>query len=98
MKYKYYLTSENSGKGFITHEESAQIKMSGYPKNIWSIPSDVVEDLYLPWINKVSGVLKTKEEAQTIIDSVNATTQAEWDDLPEEIKINRTRPKNIILE
>ena len=98
MKYKYYLTNSIFGKGFITHKESTEIKMVGFPCNIWAIPTDIVNNVDISWINKVSGVLKTKDEAQALLDAEIIKAQAAWNILPKEIKANRQKPVNIVLE
>ena len=57
---KYYQT-ENTGKGFITHEDQELGHISGYPGNIW-----VTENT--AWAVRVGAVEKTKMEAQTLVN------------------------------
>lgn len=56
-----YFQAENTGKGFITHEDNALSHVSGYPADIW-----VTENT--AWADRVGAVEKTKEEAQALID------------------------------
>ena len=62
MAYKY-CTATNWGKNFFTHEERKQFHLSGHPGEVWVVGDNLYGD---HWINKVSGVIKTKEEAQSI--------------------------------
>jgi hypothetical protein len=98
MAYKYCV-AENWGKGFITHDDSSKFQVSGFPGNLWQIPANN-QDANL-WVNKVAGVWKTKEEAQTIVDAIITQAQADWDALPDEQKqqpFGRQRPTAIVLE
>ena len=74
--YKYCV-AENWGKGFIEHEESSQINFVGYPANVWRLPINN-KNANL-WINKVLGTLKTRTEAQTLVDAEINTQQTAWD-------------------
>jgi len=49
------------------------------------------------WISKVSGVSKTKEEAQAIVDGKIAEAQAAYDALPAEQQELTNRPVNYNL-
>jgi hypothetical protein len=64
---KTYIVAENWGKGFIEHSESAKFTISGFPGNVWQVPAHN-KDANL-WIHKVLGVVKTKAEAQAIVDA-----------------------------
>ena len=57
-----YYQVENTGLGFITHEDSEAAHVAGFPENIW-----VTENT--AWATRVSAVEKTKEEAQALIDA-----------------------------
>ena len=94
-KTKQYCVAENWGKGFIEHSESRKISFSGLPGNVWQVPAHN-KDANL-WINKVLGTVKTKDEAQAIVDAEITLSQTEWDALPEEQKEKIARPTNIIL-
>ena len=74
--YKYCV-AENWGKGFIEHEESSQINFVGYPANVWRLPINN-KNANL-WINKVLGTLKTRTEAQALVDAEIDTQQTAWD-------------------
>ena len=58
---KYYEV-ENTGKGFITHEDNELAYVGGYPGNVW-----VTENT--AWAVRVGAVEKTKIEAQTLVNS-----------------------------
>jgi hypothetical protein len=38
MTYKYCV-AECWGKGFITHSDASKFQVSGFPGNVWQIPS-----------------------------------------------------------
>jgi alpha-D-ribose 1-methylphosphonate 5-triphosphate synthase subunit PhnG len=56
--------------------------ISGFPGNIWQVPAHN-KDANL-WISKVLGVVKTKAEAQAIVDAEVQAAQAAWDALSAE--------------
>ena len=58
---KYYQT-ENTGRGFITHEDQELAHISGYPGNVW-----VTENT--AWAVKHSLVEMTKITAQTLVNT-----------------------------
>ncbi len=58
---KYY-QAQNTGKGFITHQDNELAHVSGYPSNIWVSENTA-------WAARVGAVEKTKAEAQAIIDA-----------------------------
>ena len=95
MATKTYIVAENWGKGFIEHSESSKFQTSGFPGNIWQVPAHN-KDANL-WISKVLGVVKTKAEAQAIVDAEVQAAQAAWDLLSDEQKAMRDRPTNITL-
>ena len=76
-KTNQYCVAENWGKGFIEHGESAKIGFTSLPGNVWQVPAHN-KDANL-WINKVLGIPKTKDEAQTIVDGVITSSQNNWD-------------------
>ena len=88
MAYKYTV-QENWGKNFFTHEERKQMYLSGHPGNVWVVDDNIFGD---QWIGKIGGTLKTKEEAQAIVDGEIESAQADWDALSDEEKENNTRP------
>jgi hypothetical protein len=91
-----YCVAENWGKGFIDHVESQRITFVGYPGNVWQVPAYNKHGNL--WIAKVAGTVKTKTEAQAIVDAA----QAVWDALPDADKApaieSNTRPADITLE
>ena len=75
-----YCVAENWGKGFIDHDESSRITFKNYPANVWQVPAyNKHANL---WIAKVAGVLKTKDEAQALVDAEVQAAQAAWDAIP----------------
>ena len=95
-----YCVAENWGKGFIDHVESHRITFAGYPGNVWQVPAYNKHGNL--WIAKVAGAVKTKTEAQAIVDAEVQAAQAVWDALPDAEKApakpDRTRPADITLE
>jgi hypothetical protein len=96
MATKTYIVAENWGKGFIEHSESAKFTISGLPGNVWQVPANN-KDANL-WIAKVLGTVKTKDEAQVIVDAEVQAAQAAYDALTEEQKARTNRPGDITLE
>ena len=94
-KYQY-LTAENWGKGFITNKDSISFSPSGFPGNVWRVPAN--NRKANAWINEVLGVIKTRDEAQAIVDAEIQAAQAQFDALPENVKAGRSRPEDITLE
>ena len=94
-----YCVAENWGKGFIDHVESQRITFVGYPGNVWQVPAYNKHGNL--WIAKVAGAVKTKDEAQAIVDA-EVQAQAAWDALPDAEKApaveTNTRPADITLE
>ena len=96
MATKTYIVAENWGKGFIEHSESSKFTISGFPGNVWQVPAHN-KDANL-WIHKVLGVVKTKAEAQAIVDAEVQAAQAAWDALPAEEQARGSgRPADITL-
>jgi len=95
MATKTYIVAENWGKGFIEHSESSKFTISGFPGNVWQVPAHN-KDANL-WISKVLGTVKTKVEAQAIVDAEVQAAQAAWDALPAEEQAKSGRPADITL-
>ena len=93
MAYKY-ITADNWGKDFFTHEERTKFYLSGQPGNVWVVGDNNHGDA---WIAKVSGVSKTQAEAQAIVDAVITTAQAAWDAESDDYKALHSRPTDITL-
>ena len=72
-----YSVMENTGKGFITHDDSRAFWIRSFLGNVW-VATDVRESRH--WVARNNGVSKTKAEAQAISDAVTDTLQATWDD------------------
>ena len=93
MAYKY-ITADNWGKDFFTHEERTKFYLSGQPGNVWVIGDNHYGDA---WISKVSGVSKTQSEAQAIVDAEVQAAQAAWDLESDDYKDRYPRPTDITL-
>tara|TARA_R100000541_G_scaffold53177_1_gene61113 strand:+ start:777 stop:1070 length:294 start_codon:yes stop_codon:yes gene_type:complete len=96
MANNQYVVAENWGTGFIEHNESREISFTGHPGNVWQVPAK--NGTANKWISKVLGQLKTKNEAQAIVDAEITARQTEWDTLSDSDKELTDRPVNIILE
>ena len=57
-----YYQVENTGLGFITHEDNEIAHIAGFPANIWVTDNAT-------WAERVNAVEKTKEEAQALVDA-----------------------------
>jgi hypothetical protein len=57
-----YFVAENTGEGFITHEDNELSQIFGYPANIWITENRT-------WAERVGAIEKTKEEAQALVDA-----------------------------
>ena len=98
-----YCVAENWGKGFIDHVESQRITFAGYPANVWQVPAyNKHANL---WIAKVAGVVKTRDEAQALVDAEVESAQSTWDgdnvegeSADEKVERLGPRPTDIILE
>ena len=98
-----YCVAENWGKGFIDHVESSRITFKSFPGNIWQVPAHNKHGNL--WVAKVGGIVKTKDEAQTIVDAEVTASQTAWDNdnvdgetaEEKELRIG-ARPVDITLE
>ena len=98
-----YCVAENWGKGFIDHVESQRITFKGYPANVWQVPAyNKHANL---WIAKVAGVVKTKDEAQALVNAEVESAQNTWDgdnvegeSADEKVERLGPRPADITLE
>ena len=88
-----YCTATNTGKGFITHEEQENanpLNAKGFPGDVWGVEDNATGQA---WQSKVSGVVKTKAEAQAIVDAEIESAQADWDALSDDEKeLRGSRP------
>ena len=79
-----YYTTANTGKGFITHDEQENanpLNAKGFPGNVWGVEDNATGQA---WQTKVSGVVKTKAEAQAIVDTEVTSAQTAWDALEDD--------------
>ena len=88
MAYKY-CTATNWGKNFFTHEERKMFYLSGHAGEVWVVGDNLFGD---QWIAKVNGAIKTKEEAQAIVDAKIEEAQTAYDALSDEEKELQSRP------
>ena len=72
-----YSVMTNTGKGFITYEDSKAFWIRGYPANVW-VATDVRESRH--WVARHNGVSKTKDQAQTLVTAAVDAAQDAWDD------------------
>ena len=93
-----YCVVANSGKGFITHVDSRKFWIRGYPGNVW-VCDDIPESR--DWVARNSGSVKTKSQAQTIVNTEVTNAQNAWDALDDAEKapaiLSNTRPTDITL-
>ena len=90
-----YCVATNTGKGFITHDDSRKFWISGYPGNVW-VATDCVESRH--WVARNNGVSKTKAEAQALVNTEVTNNQNAWDALSDEAKaLTGGRPGNVTL-
>lgn len=94
-KTRQYLISENWGKGFIELNESTEFDIKGFFGNVWSVPKNNKKANL--WIGKVLGSIKTKDEAQEIVDAEIQSQQDIWDNTAT-TRRHEPRPTNIILQ
>ena len=95
-----YCTATNTGKGFITHQDRNDFYLSGNGA-VWIIGPNAngTDNLKASaWLSRVSATIKTKAEAQAIVDAAIATGQARWDALSDDNALKlEPRPEEIIL-
>ena len=71
-----YSVMTNTGKGFITSEDSRAFWRAGYPGNVW-VATDVRESRH--WVARNNGVSKTKDQAQTLVTAEVDKWKTAWD-------------------
>ena len=90
-----YCVATNTGKGFITHDDSRKFWVSGQPANVWVVTDTFDSRL---WIARNNGVTKTKSEAQALVTTEVEAAQATWDAFSDEEKAVRgSRPATVTL-
>ena len=72
-----YSVMTNTGKGFITHDDSRAFWRQGFPANVW-VATDIRESRH--WVARNNGVSKTKDQAQTLVTAAVDAAQDAWDD------------------
>ena len=72
-----YSVMTNTGKGFITHDDSRAFSIQGFPADVW-VATDVRESRH--WVARNNGVSKTKDQAQTLVTAAVDAAQDAWDD------------------
>ena len=94
MAYKYCVAT-NWGKDFFTARERMEFNLSGHPGNVWVVDDNLYGNA---WIKKVSGDVKTKSEAQALVDAEITAEQTAWDNLPANERARQIRPTSITLK
>jgi len=90
-----YSVMTNTGKGFITNEDSRAFWRRGYPANVW-VATDLRESR--KWVARNNGVSKTKDQAQTLVTAAMDEVQAAWDELSDEAKaLTNGRPPDVTI-
>ena len=90
-----YSVMTNTGKGFITPEDSRAFWRAGYPANVW-VATDLRESR--KWVARHNGVSKTKDQAQALVTAVVDAEQAAWDNLSDEAKAaSLGRPTDVTI-
>ena len=72
-----YSVKKNTGKGFITNEDSRAFWKQGFPANVW-VATDLRESR--KWVARNNGVSKTKDQAQTLVTAAVDAAKTAWDD------------------
>ena len=81
-----YCMAESTGIGFITEADKKAFTITGFPlRNLWIVEDNPAGNA---WISRVSGVTKTKQEAQDLVDAGVAEAKIWWDGLSAEDKVS----------
>jgi len=89
-----YCTTTPTGTGFIRNHENKVVK-SEKPGHLYVVDDSILGKV---WIARVNGILKTKVEAQAVIDGAIASHQAIYDALSAEDKAFQLSPEAITLD
>ena len=89
-----YCVATNTGKGFITHNDSRKFWIGGQPADV-CVCTDCVESRH--WVARNNGVSKTKSEAQALVTAFIEAEQAKWDASTEAQQAEHARPTDITL-
>lgn len=85
-----YSVATDTGKGFITFEDSVDFSVQQFPGNVYVCADCSASQA---WISRVSGTVKTLSEAQTIVDTEIAALQEAWDAQTPAEKDNPSAPR-----
>ena len=66
-----YVQATHTGKGFVTHEDRNNFDIRNISNDIWKLDDNAESQL---WIARVSGTIKTKDEAQIIVRQFQVDT------------------------
>ena len=72
-----YSVMTNTGKGFITNEDSKAFWRQGYLADVW-VATDCRKSRH--WVARNNGVSKTKDQAQALVTAVVDAAKSTWDD------------------
>ena len=94
-----YSVMTNTGKGFITHQDSQKFWIGGYPANVW-VATDVRESRH--WVARHNGISKTTDQAQALVTADVNAAKATWDADEREADVDRptgkgSRPGDITI-
>ena len=73
-----YISVISWGKSFIENKDKVNFDIIQYPGNIYRVPANNKKANL--WINEVLGTIKTKDEAETIVNAEIQNYQTHWDD------------------
>ena len=80
MAYKYSVKANwgknANGDSFIRHEDRKMFHIEGFPGDVWVTDDNVYADR---WIARHGATVKTKSQAQAIVDSEIDDAQDAWD-------------------
>jgi len=91
-----YIQARSPGVGFYTNENAKKFYLANIIDDIWACSVNLYEASL--WIEEKNLSVKTREEAQVIVDSKVLEAQANWDNETEDYKQKFSRPKEIILK
>jgi len=89
-----YCTATSTGKGFITHRDGQMFNISGHAGDVWAIENN---NHGISWINRITGTVKIKADAQAIVDTKMEELQVIYDAESEQYKTDHPRPEKYIL-
>ena len=89
-----YCTATPTGTGFIRAHENNLVKFEK-PGHLYIVEDSILGKV---WIARVNGILKTKVEAQAVIDGAIASHQATYDALSEAEKVGHPPIEAITLD